>query len=222
MNKMIETIVCFIFPPHCPECKAYVEEIGGWCPECLQKRLQVHRLPLDTEMLKAIDGAWAIGVYDGSLCDMIKALKFRKNKGVLPAFQTLLAAAELPTELQQIDLLTVVPLHRLKEKERGFNQAELIFLPFFKSEKIFAQAKYQCLLQRIRKTIPQYQLTAEERKSNLKGAFSFVGAETAVTGKNILLADDIMTTGTTFYECAKILKNAGAAKVYVLALASDR
>lgn len=223
MNKMIETIVDFIFPPHCPECGAYVEIRGGWCESCLIKRLDIHRLPLEPKMLKHVDGAWALGNYDGAVKKLIKRLKFQKDRGTLPAIHNFVQAGipMLPEELRQIDLLTVVPLHKRKEKERGFNQAKLIFLPFFRNNKIFVKSEYRCLLQRNRETIPQYNLSAEERKNNLKGAFSLYRNEN-LAGKNILLVDDIMTTGTTFYECAKVLKKADAAKVYVLALASDR
>lgn len=223
MNKMIETIVDFIFPPHCPECGAYVEVRGGWCESCLIKRLDVHRLPLEPKMLKHVDGAWALGNYDGAVKKLIKRLKFQKDRGTLPAIHNFVQAGipMLPEELRQIDIVTVVPLHSTKQKERGFNQAEQIFAPYFTEKNFSEKGHFQQLLNRNRATTPQYQLSAEERQRNLRGAFSLTG-ENSVTRKTILLLDDIMTTGTTFYECANVLKKNGAKAVYVLAMASDR
>lgn len=223
MNKIIETIVNFIFPPHCPECGAYVEVRGGWCESCLIKRLDVHRLPLEPKMLKSVDGAWALANYDGAVKKLIKRLKFQKDRGTLPAIHNFVQAGVpgLPEELRQIDIVTVVPLHSTKQKERGFNQAELIFASYLKEKTFSEKSCFLQLLSRDRETVPQYTLSAEERQRNLQGAFSLID-KNLVIGKAILLLDDIMTTGTTFYECAKVLKNSGAKTVCVLALASDR
>lgn len=214
MNKIFEDIMNFIFPPRCPVCDSYVETYGGWCEECLLSAVKVERVPLAPEMLKIIDAAWALGSYQGTLGRLIRRLKFQCDRSALPKLHTFLQAAErkFPDELSETDVITAVPLYKAREKERGFNQTEKIFSVCFEIEKV---------LERVRETIPQYELTAEERKENLKGAFSLEEG-TEVKGKNILLVDDIMTTGTTFFECAKALKNAGAEKIYVLALASDR
>ncbi|MBQ1808264.1 MAG: ComF family protein, partial [Selenomonas sp.] len=75
-------------------------------------------------------------------------------------------------------------------------------------------------LVRLRATVSMYQLSEQERRQNLKNAFAVTAAK-AVTGKNILLVDDILTTGATLHECAKVLKAAGAGTIYVLVLASD-
>lgn len=210
----------FIFPPHCPECDAYVETSGGWCEACLLKRLGVHRLPVDADMTKALDGAWALGSYDGALKRLIKRLKFQKDRGTLPAIHSFLQAAQrnLPAELRGVSLMTVVPLHETKEKERGFNQAELIFAPFTAGE---INLPYEKLLLRTRATRPQFELRAEERRDNLKGAFDFRG-NADISGRTILVTDDIMTTGATLFECAQVLKKHGASRVYALVLASDR
>jgi ComF family protein len=217
---MWETLLNFIFPPHCPLCHAYVEERGLWCPHCLQETLKLQRLPLKVPMQKAIAEAWAFGVYRGGLQSIIKALKYRGRRSTLPYIDTLLrtglADKQLRHILSGVDMAVAVPLYLAKEKQRGFNQAELIFKNFLQAADIPLTRQ----LVRLRATVSMYQLSEQERRQNLKNAFAVTAAK-AVTGKNILLVDDILTTGETLHECAKVLKAAGAGTIYALVLASD-
>lgn len=217
---MWETLLNFIFPPHCPLCHAYVEERGLWCPHCLQETLKLQRLPLKVPMQKAIAEAWAFGVYRGGLQSIIKALKYRGRRSTLPYIDTLLRAGLADKQLHHIlsgvDMAVAVPLYPAKEKQRGFNQAELIFKNFLQAADIPLTRQ----LVRLRATVSMYQLSEQERRQNLKNAFAVTAAK-AVTGKNILLVDDILTTGATLHECAKVLKAAGAGTIYALVLASD-
>lgn len=217
---MWETLLNFIFPPHCPLCHAYVEECGLWCPHCLQETLKLQRLPLKVPMQKAIAEAWAFGVYRGGLQSIIKALKYRGRRSTLPYIDTLLrtglADKQLRHILSGVDMAVAVPLYPAKEKQRGFNQAELIFKNFLQAADIPLTRQ----LVRLRATVSMYQLSEQERRQNLQNAFAVTAAK-AVTGKNILLVDDILTTGATLHECAKVLKAAGAGTIYALVLASD-
>ncbi|MCH3960493.1 MAG: ComF family protein [Selenomonas sp.] len=217
---MIEAILNFMFPPHCPLCGAYVEEKGSWCPQCLIKALQPQRLPLPVPVQVVIDNAWALSVYRGGTQDLIRGLKYHGRRNSLPYICTLLdQAAENPAVaavLSSVSLAVPVPLYREKEKRRGFNQTELIFRDWLQDRGI----PMQKALQRIRATRPMYQLSAEERQHNLQGAFR-VTEDTVLAGKRILLVDDIMTTGATLYACARELRQSGAVSVTALVLASD-
>ena len=203
---MWETLLNFIFPPHCPLCHAYVEERGLWCPHCLQETLKLQRLPLKVPMQKAIAEAWAFGVYRGGLQSIIKALKYRGRRSILPYIDTLLRAGLADKQLG----------HILAAVDMAFKQAELIFKNFLQAADIPVTRQ----LVRLRATVSMYQLSEQERRQNLKNAFAVTAAK-AVTGKNILLVDDILTTGATLHECAKVLKAAGAGTIYALVLASD-
>lgn len=215
MGEFAEALLNFIFPPHCPHCGAYTEERGGWCEECLTETVKVQRLPLSPEMLPVLEAAWTISRYHGTVGKLIRRLKFQGDRSALPALHSLLAAglAGLPPELLAADFVTAVPLHAKREQARGFNQAELIFAPLGR--------KMPRLLARVRETVPQYELDAEARRKNLAGAFALTEG-TELKGASVLLADDILTTGTTFFECAQVLRDGGAARVWALALASDR
>lgn len=220
LRSLWGAVVDFLFPPRCPICAAYVESVGEWCESCLAKTARPHRLPLTVAMLAVISEAWAVSRYHGGTRDLVRTLKYRGQKGVLPYINTLLsrvAAAENITHiLAESDIAVPVPLHQKKEKARGFNQTELIFRDFLAGRNI----PLQKILVRTRFTQPMYRLTAAERNANLRGAFALrAGAD--VQDKTILLLDDILTTGSTLFECAKVLKAAGAKAIYVLVLASD-
>ena len=219
MHSIVEAILEFLFFFFCSGCGAYTEQRGDWCAECLARTLQVHRLPLALEMQQALDGAWAMGIYHGALRKLILGLKYQKKKSTLPYLHSFLQAASvrLPEIVLGAELATAVPLYAAREKQRGFNQAELIFR---EKDGVFG-IPYAALLQRTRATQPQYGLGAKERAKNMKAAFALAGNR-QLTGCHILLLDDILTTGSTLYACAKVLKKAGAASVTAIVLASDR
>lgn len=220
MVNVWETLLNFLFPPHCPLCHAYVEERGAWCPGCLAMALQPHRLPLSVPMQAVLAEAWAFGVYKGSMRDLIRHLKYQGKRSNLPYIENLLAeAGKLPPVqkmLSGIDLAVPVPLYPAKERQRGFNQAELIFGKFLASQNI----PLERLLSRTRATKPMYELSGRERAENLKNAFA-VTDKKALQGKAVLLVDDILTTGATMMECVRVLRAAGAGSVHALVLASD-
>lgn len=120
-------------------------------------------------------------------------------------------------ELSTSDMIVPVPLHPARKRERGYNQSELI------AGKIGVELRIRNewhLLERIRQTQTQTLFDAEGRKKNIAGAFSMgKHLKVAVKGKNILLIDDVITTGSTIRECARVLKENGAAKVYAASAA---
>ena len=114
-----------------------------------------------------------------------------------------------------------VPLHSSRLRQRGFNQAELIARGALKSLPGCAMADLQLrtgVLRRKRGTDTQTGLTRHQRRENIRGAFEVVRPE-EVAGKEVLLVDDVFTTGTTVSECAKVLRRAGAERVLVVTVA---
>ena len=114
-----------------------------------------------------------------------------------------------------LDLVIPVPLHRTRLRHRGFNQA--LVLAHGVSERFSVPLLYDNLA-RLRSTLPQVELSGTARAENVKGAFGLI-RPSEVREKRVLLIDDVFTTGATMNECAKTLKEAGAAAVTVFTLA---
>lgn len=116
-------------------------------------------------------------------------------------------------------LVTAVPLHVSRERKRGYNQSELLGKELAKRLDITYMSS---ILDRLKQTKPQFELTKEQRKENLKGAFALNSRfKQKIKGKQIILVDDITTTGATLRECGKVLKQSGAGKVLGVTLAHE-
>ncbi len=220
---MFDILLNFLFPPRCPACERYVEVRGGWCAACLAKAAAVRRLRITFEERDTIAEAWALGIYEGALRDLVRHLKYQKKMDALPYLQTFLHAVEedffRAADVPSAPVAVPVPLFAAKEKKRGFNQTELIFKDWLKEHAI----PMERLLVRTRATKPQYGLSKEERFENMRGAFAVdAKKQPNVRGRNVLLLDDIYTTGATCAECARALKKAGARNIIVLALTSGQ
>jgi ComF family protein len=154
---------------------------------------------------------------------MVHLLKYHQVKSAAAFLGNLmmqsLTALELPASL----LVIPVPLWKGKRRTRGFNQAEDIsreLLKNFHSSRTAAasiQLDTTSLVRR-RETASQTGLTRHQRRANVRGAFAVVRSQ-AVQGKSVLLVDDVMTTGTTAAECARVLLRAGAKEVFVATVA---
>jgi ComF family protein len=111
-----------------------------------------------------------------------------------------------------------VPLHRSKRHQRGFNQSEVIARAALKHRALVNPELVTNVLERTRPTLSQIGLTRPQRAENIRGAFR-VQHLNKVSGRNVLLVDDVLTTGTTANECARVLLKAGAEKVWVATVA---
>jgi len=156
--------------------------------------------------------ARAAAIYEGSAAQAVKRFKFNRQMAFLPVMQHWLQRPLCLELVADADLIVPVPLHRKRLKQRGFNQALLL-------AQAFSQVPLgREVLMRVRHTIPQVELKPKERRDNVKGAFA-VPEPSLVKGKNVLLLDDVYTTGATVSECAKVLRRAGARRVEVLTVA---
>jgi ComF family protein len=170
--------------------------------------------------------AIAYGVYEGTLRSLIHLLKYEQVPTVARPLGDLLAgvAAELD-ELPSSITVVAVPLHQAKERDRGFNQTILLGESAVRAlRKLRPDVQVHDGLRalgRRRGTESQSRLTPHQRRKNLRGAF-FVAEPERVSGKSILLLDDIYTTGATARECTRTLLQAGATQVYVATLARSQ
>jgi len=175
-------------------------QVGEICHSCLENRPVFER------------GISAFG-YEG-VRDGIARFKFDGSKGDGKIFGRLMAQFMLTYHqdwIEEIDFMTGVPLHSCKEKERGFNQADILCKNISENTGIFYEKD---ILTRTKETIPQSKLSAKERHENLKNVF----VAKDCNDKCILLVDDILTTGTTLNECSRALYRAGAKRVSIFCL----
>jgi ComF family protein len=149
------------------------------------------------------------------VAEAIKRFKYGRRLDLLPVMQHWLKQPACRELVDAADLVAPVPLHPRRLKERGFNQALLLAKAFF--DKPLAREA----LIRVRHTMPQSGLNPKERRENVKKAFSIPRPED-IRGKNVVLIDDVYTTGATVRECAKVLSQAGAREVNVLTVARVR
>jgi ComF family protein len=162
--------------------------------------------------------AVAYGAYDGVLRDLIHLLKYQRVHPVAPFLAGLLVEATAPVTLPEPLLVVPVPLFKRKLRDRGFNQAEEIARSFADRCKRRSIQLETSALVRTRETASQTGLTRHQRRANVRGAFS-VSRPDRIEGRNLLVVDDVMTTGTTAGECARILLRAGARQVFVATVA---
>jgi ComF family protein len=218
--------------PVCLDCIAEIHPIRGKvCSICGERVLSTYAIP-DSEGMaqcpvcrrvkRPFSRAVAYGSYDGGLRELVHLLKYNRVRPAAAPLGHMLAQAivQLEPEFGAAPVMVVpVPLFRARRSQRGFNQAELIARAALKicnapDRLILAHD----LLRRTRDTQSQIGLTSHQRRLNLRGAFSVTRSVTRaaeLAGREVLLVDDVYTTGTTAAECATVLRRAGAAQVWV-------
>jgi ComF family protein len=166
--------------------------------------------------------AASYGSYDGGLRELVHLLKYEQVRPAASVLGRMLAEAIGDLEPFFGDgtvLVLPVPLHPEKLRQRGFNQSELIARTALKLRPAEDRLALNAgVLARLRPTQSQIGLTRRQRRENLRGAFAVVKPD-EIAGREILLVDDVFTTGTTVSECARILRRAGASKVWVATVA---
>ncbi len=162
--------------------------------------------------------AVAYGGYDAELRDLIHLLKYERVRSAAGVLGRMLAAAiaGLAPEFGARPPLAIpVPLHAGKLRQRGFNQSELLARAALRCKPAGLKLELDTrVLERRRATESQTGLTRHQRRDNMRGAFAIVNPG-RVAGRDLLLVDDVFTTGTTVSECARVLRRAGSGQVWV-------
>ena len=217
MNFNLKNLLYYIYPKKCPFCKTVIDRNLFLCSDCA-KSIKSHKYEaiieiadLDKEIICLSPFA-----YDGKIRQAICDYKF---KGITDYsdFFSIKISEIIKGTLKKVDFITSVPLHKLRQKERGFNQSEIIAS---KVGKILG-IQYKELLVKIKKNKIQHELSGSERSQNVLGVYKSTN-EKFIEGKSIILCDDILTTGNTLKECAKMLLKSGAKEIYCVTVATAK
>ncbi len=215
-SRPLEILLDIVYPRQCVLCQARVspDSLRCVCAKCLDAAAWPVQ-PVCESKGFAFDAVWSYGPYEGSLKRLIHAFKFEGDKGLGRDLARILASVEGLSEfLRDADGLVPVPMHAHKERNRGYNQAQVL------AEELSAATGISLFagLEKIRPSVPQMELGRDERAKNVQGTFALRRRPPREAGYWVLV-DDVMTTGSTAQECARLLRDAGARRVGVLVIA---
>jgi ComF family protein len=231
---MFNYLLDLFFPKKCVGCNregsyfcaGCIKEIGQKdliCPRCRRSAFGGLTHPICSRWY-GLDGLWTFGAFHGSLRRAIQKLKYRyitEQAEILTDLVVDYLVRSQPIFLEQIIksrgkdwAVTFVPLHWQRQNMRGFNQAELL------AKKLSSKLGIPCLtlLKRTRNTHTQTSYDAQTRRTNIKNAFEIISSFQPLSS-NLLLIDDVWTTGSTLQECCYVLKKNGIKKVWAVTIA---
>ena len=213
-----ERALDLLFPPKCPYCQKLLDEPRApvW-PRC-QASLPWLEGRAGERKIDLADGCYSPLAYGEMVREAIHRYKFHRVRALGRPFAALMARCLADRLPDGADLICWAPLSRERFRERGFNQAELMAREMGRLLSIPAGPA----LEKVRDTRPQSELEEESaRRANARGAYALLpGAD--LTGKRVVLVDDVVTSGSTLSECAALLRRAGAERVFCLTLAKAR
>ena len=224
MNNALLWISDLIFPNRCPFCSGFIPWNALVCPECEQKLENGSFCPVcgkqRCECLAGgffYDGCAVARPYEGTVRKGILELKYRCGfnaaKYLISDVRDIL---DKNGYLKEASVITSVPMTPSRRRETGYNQAEYV------AKELSALTGIRCdfgLIDKKNTASLQHELSVGERKAEAFKAYSARKKHADITGKTVILCDDIITTGYTLSACAKVLKAMGAIKVYCAVLA---
>ncbi|MEO0810521.1 MAG: ComF family protein [Pseudomonadota bacterium] len=236
LTEFTAKICDILIPPICVSCFEPLDRHHSLCAQCWRDVSFISEpichqlgipLPFDPggiELLSAAalaqppvyDRARAATHFSGTVRNLLHRFKYGDQHTARRLFMQWLLFAGRDV-MAECDLVVPVPLHRQRLMARRFNQAAILAQDVALAGKLEFQPE---VLKRERPTLSQVGLTRDQRRRNLQGAFAVPGKTKALlSGKSVLLVDDVITTGTTIESCARVLKRAGAKQVNVVAVA---
>jgi len=224
ITKLLKEILNYVLPPVCVCCDNTLDSSTLFvCSSCLSRLKKVdknHNIWGDRVHQVNFSGN-ALSLYwfveDTEIQHILHALKYSKMKSIGKVFGKIIGDEIKRRYPGKYDFAVPVPLHNTKLRERTYNQSDYICRGI--SESLNVQLLEKCL-KRVRYTKTQTKLSINEREENVRNAFELNPKFTdSINGKNIILVDDVITTGATILECARVLKQNGCGDVTICSIA---
>ena len=214
--KLYYYLLNLLFPPKCILCGKLLERNEqDLCRDC---RVDSPAYPDRKEKFQFLDSFTAVWYYEGNVRKSLLRYKFYDSRSFASGYGRVLAMKLLQTHPEGFDCLSWIPVSRLRKLRRGYDQVELLADAVGRELGMTPVP----LLKKVRHTRPQSRLKdASKRRANVLGAYREINRE-EIFGKRILLLDDILTTGSTAGEAARVLLTAGAKEVHCAAVAAAR
>ncbi len=208
-----------IYPSVCGICEKIEKEY--LCEECKEKlkKYCINEIE-DCKEKKRVYYDYKIKIlrYENIVREKIIEYKFNEKTYLYNTMEKIILNDEkICSFLKKYDIIIPVPMYKKRKQSRGYNQTELISKKLAKDLKIESSNK---VLRKVIDTKKQSTLTKKERIKNVENAFNVVNSE-SIENKNVILLDDIFTTGSTLNECSRMLKLAGTKEIAILTIAVD-
>lgn len=205
LKKFLHFWAVAFFPSRCPYCNRVIDDSECACKRC---RKQIPEYCWKTYAAGGYICAAALP-YKDAYSKAIHKLKFKNRTDLAKplAMQIVRAVKELYGDLH-FDLVTCVPMHKINRKLRGYNQAELLARECAE----LLELPYLGTLEKFKQNQPQHETSKDEREKNVRGVYRLLG-NTDLSGKRVLLIDDVITTGHTLGECSRILMKGKCAEI---------
>ncbi|KAA3656839.1 MAG: ComF family protein [Calditrichaeota bacterium] len=221
LSKIQSGIDSILHPAFCALCGEYHESPSYWiCSSCWTKICSETETPEPQFISNADDviPAFAGWYFHSEIQHLIHCIKYNKHHtvGKIVGQQLALRIASR-IDLSSIDYLVPVPLHKKREKERGFNQSHFISVGLKKAHR---KLKILPALRRIKYTEAQVSLNSEQRRQNVAGAFTLNQRSlSCLQGASVAIVDDVMTTGSTALACAALLHQTKVKNIVIITIA---
>jgi len=232
LSELLGGVLNVVYPPLCLLCESDIDGVSMVCAPCLSGLERItrhachrcgapagearnscvcHNLPDHLDIVRSS------ALYSGRAKDIVHLLKFGGYWGLTSVISGLMEndARSVVTGMERDFVVMGVPLHRVRQRERGYDQARM--LASVLSARLGLDYVHDALRRR-KNSRPQAQLSLEERLQNMRGAFK-VTDPSRVRGRSVLLVDDVITTGTTLGSCSTVLTEAGAERVLAVSFA---
>ncbi len=216
MKRLYHWLMELLFPGKCVLCRKVLSSRElDLCGRC---RVEAPEYPNRKRQLQFLDSFAAVWYYEGSVRTSLLRFKFRGARSYAAAYGRMLAMKIQQEHPEGFDLLTWVPISRRRKLRRGYDQVFLIAKAVGRELELAPQP----VLKKVRHNPPQSGMEdPARRKANVLGVYRVIRPE-LVSGKRVLLLDDILTTGATASEAARVLKTAGAKEVHCAAVAARK